>query len=93
VTADKLLYKIHITGRVQGVGFRWSTFREAGRKGITGLVKNCPDGSVYIEAEGVKEQLDDFINWCRAGPVNGFVKSVSVEVCSPAGYREFRVEY
>jgi acylphosphatase len=48
----KLLYKIHIRGYVQGVGFRWSAAREAKILGITGLIRNMTDGSVYIEAEG-----------------------------------------
>ena len=39
---EKLLYKIHVRGRVQGVGFRWSAVREAKNNGITGFVKNMP---------------------------------------------------
>ena len=57
---EKLLYKIHIRGYVQGVGFRWSTAREAKIMGITGFVKNLPDGSVYIEAEGTADRLKAF---------------------------------
>lgn len=89
----KILYKIRVTGRVQGVGFRWSTVREAARQDITGMVKNCSDGSVYIEAEGEKEKLDNLVEWCRKGPGIGFVKSVVFDVYPPAGYSEFRVEY
>ena len=78
--ADKLLYKILITGQVQGVGFRWSAAREAGKHGITGFVKNLSDGSVYIEAEGSIDQL------------NHFVESVNIN-CSPSvNYTDFRIK-
>ena len=57
---EKLLYKIHVMGYVQGVGFRWRTMREAARRDIKGFVKNMSDGSVYIEAEGSRKQLNNF---------------------------------
>jgi len=88
---DKLLYRIHVTGRVQGVGFRYSTLREAKRRGITGFVKNQYDGSVYIEAEGSQEELLDFVEWCRNGP--GFVKAVTFIPAPPENYSDFTVEY
>ncbi len=89
----KLLYKIHVTGRVQGVGFRWSAVREARIRGITGLVKNLSDGSVYIEAEGSVEQLNAFVEWCRKGPGMGFVESVTADPFPPANYTDFRIDY
>ena len=45
---EKLRYEIRVTGRVQGVGFRWSAVTEAQKYGITGYIKNLYDGSVYI---------------------------------------------
>ncbi|MBG0859931.1 MAG: acylphosphatase [Bacteroidales bacterium] len=89
----KLLYKIRITGWVQGVGFRWSAANEAKERGITGLVRNNPDGSVYIEAEGSREQLDGFVEWCRKGPGVGYVDDVSVDICPTANFTEFRIEH
>jgi len=90
---EKILYKINITGYVQGVGFRWSAAREAWKREITGFVKNMPDGSVYIEAEGTREQLREFASWCRQGPGRGFVDNAEVIEGKPAGYREFRIEH
>ena len=90
---EKLLYKIRIVGRVQGVGFRWSAANEARYLGIYGFVRNMSDGSVYIEAEGSKEQLDDFVKWCNQGPGHGYVESVNAEVFPPANYKEFRIEH
>jgi len=89
----KLLYKIHVRGRVQGVGFRWSAAKEARSRGITGYVKNLPDGSVYIEAEGSREQLDFFTEWCRRGPGFGNVESVNIDTLPPVNYSEFRIEH
>lgn len=90
---NKLLYKIHVTGYVQGVGFRWSAAREARSLGITGYVKNLPDGSVYIEAEGAEEQLNSFVEWCRKGPGIGFVQSVNVTIYPPVNYTDFLIEH
>lgn len=88
---NKLLYKIRISGMVQGVGFRWSAAREARNSGITGYVRNMPDGTVYIEAEGFRDQLNVFVEWCRGGP--GYVESVSVDTFAPVSYRDFRIEH
>ena len=91
--AEKLHYKIVVTGRVQGVGYRWSAANEAIRRNITGYVRNQSDGSVYIEAEGTSEQLDPFVDWCRRGPGMSHVKSVSIIKGSPINFESFRIEH
>ncbi len=48
------------------------------------------DGSVFIEAEGTRDQLEAFAGWCRNGP--GFVESVDVDVCPPVNYTDFRIK-
>ncbi len=70
--------KINIYGKVQGVGFRYSTLQKANELGITGFVKNRSDGSVYIEADGEPEILNDFILWCKKGPSWSRVDDVKV---------------
>ncbi len=90
---NKLLYKIRVTGRVQGVGFRWSTASEARSLGIKGYIRNLPDGSVYIEAEGSREQLNAFVEWCKQGPAFSFVESVNVDSSLPVNYVDFRIEH
>ena len=52
---------INVTGRVQGVGFRYTTYQMAVEIGLTGTVKNEDDGSVTIEAVGTKEQITEFL--------------------------------
>ena len=89
----KTLYRIYIKGRVQGVGYRWSAANEAISRDITGFVRNLSDGSVYIEAEGTREQLDSFLDWCRRGPPLSNVRSVKFETGNPEGYDDFRIEH
>ena len=89
---EKLLYKIHVRGRVQGVGFRWSAVREARNLGIKGFVKNLSDGSVYIEAEGSMKQLSTFVEWCKKGPGFGYVESVDIDTSPPVDYTDFHIE-
>jgi acylphosphatase len=88
----KLLYKIHVSGHVQGVGFRWSALREARIYEIKGFVKNLSDGSVYIEAEGYPEQLAIFVEWCRKGPGRGYIESVTINTFPAVNYADFRIE-
>lgn len=56
--------RLRIKGRVQGVFFRASAKESAMNLGITGWVKNQPDGTVETVAEGEQEALDRFIEWC-----------------------------
>lgn len=67
---------IRVTGAVQGVGFRYHTRLKAHGLGLTGFVRNEPDGSVYIEAEGHTEPLEALVNWCWHGSQRARVESV-----------------
>ncbi len=89
----KVLFKIFISGRVQGVGFRHQA-RIMGRSlGIKGFVKNLSDGRVYIEAEGDRHILDRFLEWCRKGPGYGYVEKVKKTEADTRGYERFEVRY
>ena len=69
---------IYVSGRVQGVFFRASTKDQAQHLGLTGFVRNCPDGRVEIVAEGPFEAIEDLIEWCRLGPPGARVERVQV---------------
>jgi acylphosphatase len=69
---------IIVSGKVQGVWFRQSTKEKAIDLGITGEVKNLPDGRVLIIATGTKELLDKLLNWCRVGPEKARVMEIEV---------------
>jgi acylphosphatase len=84
-------YSIRVFGAVQGVGFRYSTLREAGRLGITGTVRNDDEGSVSIEAEGGRQALDRFRDWCRRGPVGAVVTDLTCAEKPVRGYASFEI--
>lgn len=65
-----------IYGRVQGVGFRYFTWKEAEKLGIKGWVKNRTDGSVEVVAQGDEKQLDDFSRWLQVGPRTAKVERI-----------------
>jgi acylphosphatase len=82
---------IRITGRVQGVGFRYTARSVARTLGIKGYVRNLPDGNVYIEAEGTLQQMEEFIEWCHDGPPRAVIQFVDVYDGEVAGFGEFAV--
>lgn len=67
-----------VTGLVQGVSFRYYTQREARALGLTGWVRNRPDGSVEVLAEGSKGQLDQLVEFLNYGPSAAVVERVDV---------------
>ncbi|TPW76058.1 acylphosphatase [Schumannella soli] len=72
--------RIHavVTGRVQGVGYRWATLEHAEGAGVSGWVRNRPDGTVELEAQGPAERLDELARWLRSGPRWAEVTAVEV---------------
>lgn len=71
--------QIRVTGKVQGVFYRDYTVQKALALGITGYVKNMPDGSVCIEAYGDDEALSLFVDWCYTGSPKAGVENVEVK--------------
>ncbi|MGC4036369.1 MAG: acylphosphatase [Chitinophagaceae bacterium] len=69
--------RLIVEGKVQGVFYRQSTKEKAVEIGITGTVKNRPDGSVEIIATGNAEELKQFTNWCYQEPPRAIVTKVS----------------
>ena len=69
-----------ISGRVQGVGFRYTALHEAQRLGVTGWVMNEPDGSVRLVAQGTDAAVSALEDWCRTGPPGAIVGQVRVSV-------------
>lgn len=83
---------IRVFGKVQGVLFRYSAKSAADRLKVTGFIQNEPDGSVYIEAEGKKERLEKFLQWCRRGTALAKVKKIETQKSKVRGYSEFAVK-
>jgi acylphosphatase len=68
--------RVVVAGRVQGVGFRYSTVYEARLLSLSGWVRNCYDGTVEILAEGHAENVEALLSWCRNSPPGSRVTSV-----------------
>ena len=81
-----------VKGRVQGVGFRYSTYREALRLRLNGWVRNAADGSVEVWAEGSPEKLSRLLAWLYKGPQFSRVDAVEKEDKAPKGYDDFFIE-
>jgi acylphosphatase len=77
--------RLLVSGRVQGVGFRWFVMEAASAEGITGWVRNLPDGTVEIVAEGDAEAMERFERAARRGPGRARVDDVATDVLAPTG--------
>jgi len=86
-------YNITVTGKVQGVGFRYNTMYSAKKMKITGFVKNQTNGSVYIEAEAEQEVLDQFIEHCKTGPSSANVRKVTFSESNLVNFKSFEIRY
>lgn len=82
---------IRVVGKVQGVFFRASAKMKADELNVKGTVRNERDGSVYIEAEGDTEQMNAFLEWCKAGPPRSRVDNLDVREANVTGFSEFSV--
>ena len=90
--ADRL--HVYVSGRVQGVFFRASVLQQAQTLGLTGWVRNAPDGRVEAEFEGEKELLERMLCWCGQGPP--LARVTEMEISWEQGdkqYNSFRCRY
>jgi acylphosphatase len=84
--------QVIVRGRVTGVFFRAAAQREAKRLGITGWVKNRPDGSVEIVAEAEEDAIKEMISWSHHGPSAARVDDVEVRWRGYTGeFSDFRI--
>ena len=86
-------YNIKIIGQVQGVSFRHWAKIKALQLGIKGFIKNLEDGSLYLEAEGQENQLENFLVWCKQGPPLAEIEKIEVEEREIKDYNNFSINY
>jgi acylphosphatase len=83
INMDKSIKEVRvhllISGRVQGVAFRYYTQDIAQSSGVKGWVRNCWDGKVEIVAEGEEEKVKKLISWCYQGPGTAIVEKIDIE--------------
>ena len=87
---------VWISGRVQGVGFRFATCEQAERLGLGGWVRNLGDGRVEAVFEGPAAEVAQAVAWCRRGPSGAWVSELRSEAEAPKGeaaFRALRTEY
>ena len=83
-----------VFGIVQGVGFRYSALYEGRLLGLGGFVRNLPDGSVEVVAEGAEKNLEVFRTWLRHGPPGAIVREVNFRDLPYQGnYADFSIKY
>lgn len=83
--------RFRVSGRVQGVGFRWATARVADQLGVSGWVANRSDGTVSVHAEGADAALTALGAWLEAGPASARVDSVERSEAAVEGHAGFAV--
>ena len=88
----RIARRFFISGRVQGVGFRYFTHDVATQEGVTGYVRNLPDGRVEVLMEGDVEAVERVERRIRMGPAGARVDGVDVDETEPSGaYTTFKV--
>lgn len=84
-------YNITVKGLVQGVSYRFNAQAKAHEFDLTGFVRNNPDRTVYIEAEGEENSINQFIEWCYVGPRLAKVTEVIPVEGEWKGFQTFEV--
>ena len=83
--------RLEISGRVQGVGFRYSMRDEATRRGVRGWVRNRRDGSVEALAQGEPAAVEALVDWARRGPPGARVTEVRASAAEEAALDGFEL--
>ena len=82
-----------VHGRVQGVGFRYHTRLQATQLGLAGYVRNLPDGTVEIIAEGVRQSLEQLVEWANVGPPAAAVAQLDSTYGTASGeFNDFSIQ-
>jgi acylphosphatase len=83
--------RVLVQGRVQGVNFRYSAYREADRLGVAGWARNLPDGSVEAVYEGPREAVEEMLTWTRHGPEWARVSEMAIHDEAAVGEQGFTI--
>ena len=92
-TGTVIRRRVVVHGQVQGVGFRWACARQARSLGVNGSVRNRPDGTVELVAEGEPDAVQALVTWARTGPRHASVTRVEVTEEDPQGLPDFGIDH
>ena len=84
---------INLRGKVQNVGYRYFALNKAIELDINGFVVNLPDGSIKIEAEGLDDKIDQFVDGCRIGPPRAIIDDIEIIYSEVKNYDSFAIAY
>jgi len=87
-----LCLRCYVTGRVQGVGFRYATAEKALALGVTGFVRNLPDRRVEVLACGEERAVTALRNWLWQGPQLARVSDIRCDTLPHQDFHDFRIE-
>lgn len=83
---------VYYSGRVQGVGFRYTAQKVAGNYAVTGFVRNLSEGNVELVAEGTAKEVDEFLS-ALARRMEGYIEEADIQDRPPEGFKEFSIRY
>ena len=93
MSEQRLRAHVHVSGRVQGVGYRANTEETATLRGVSGWVRNLDDGRVEAVFEGDARAVESMIGWCHTGSPRADVDGVEVRFEEPEGVDGFQVRW
>ncbi len=82
-----------ISGKVQHIGFRFMAMQAAYKYGVFGFARNKSNGTIYIEVEGEDENMNNFLDWCKVGPVGASIKEIEMEEGEMKDFTAFDVKH
>ena len=85
-------YNITVKGKVQRVSYRFTAQQKAIKLGLTGYVKNLPNGDVFLEVEGTEENIEKLIQWCYGGPPKAKVTEVDAVEAEMKNFKTFELK-
>ncbi len=89
---DRTRVHVFVSGEVQGVNFRQEIADKANEQGVTGWVRNLPDGRVEAVLEGPRDEVYRVVGLCRAGPKGARVMNVQVDREPPKNEKTFKIK-
>ena len=91
---ESISVRLLVTGKVQGVYFRFNMQQVAMKNSVVGWVRNLPDGNVEALLEGNKEDINQVVRWSKIGPENARVDQVKMDYGQYTGeYKDFIIRY